>query len=128
MGYVGGALKDILEYAIVVAVQASRERRPTAPPRTPVEQLVVGARASDHGESGIGPQVALRAEAPWRTDGCQQQRDTHGPEVGDRLEHPEGRITFRFGHHGRFGLLALSPKHIELSVQGLGTEPSTLLR
>ena len=69
-GYVGGAPKDILEYTIVVAVKPSRERRAAPPPGTPVEQLIVGTRACDDSESGIGPQVALRAEAPRRTHGC----------------------------------------------------------
>ena len=33
-GYVGGALKDILEHAIVVGVQPSRERRAADSPQT----------------------------------------------------------------------------------------------
>ena len=124
----GGSLEHLLEHRVMIAVQPAGHRWPPASDRPAVDDVVVRARPANHRKPGVGPQVSLGPKSPGCLHFGQHQRHTDRPEERDRSQQSPGGIATGLGQHGRLGLWAQLPQHIELGIEYLGPKPHPTLR
>ena len=98
----GCTLEHVLDHAIVMAIEPARHRSPPPSHGSTVLDVILGGRARDDGQAGIGPEMPLRAKPPRRLPCREQQCHADWASERNRAQHPPRGITPGLGEHRRF--------------------------
>lgn len=121
----GGALENVLEDPVVIAIQSARERRPSTPADRAGHDFIVRARVRDHAQTDVWPEVALPAEPKWSANNRDDLRHAHRPEERNRPKNSKSGMPSCLGDHRRFGFSAERQQRVQLREQGFGPQPYT---
>ena len=96
-GRQGGALKDLLQLAVVLGVQTPDARGSLAADDLAADDLVLPGVARDQTQAGIRPQLPFGAKAKRGAQESQQESGPHRPDARHGAEEGVSRITSGFG-------------------------------
>src|SRR5205823_11035819 len=86
-GRQGGALKDLLQLAVVLGVQTPDARGSLAADDLAADDLVLPGVARDQTQAGIRPQLPFGAKAKRGAQESQQESGPHRPDARRSEEH-----------------------------------------
>src|SRR6266511_841426 len=109
-----GALEDVLEDPVVIAIQATRERCSPTPANRTGHDLLVSARVSDHAETDVGPEATLPPESKRGPNDGDDLRHAHWSEKWNRPKDLPSRLPSCLGDHRLFGFAPERQQRVEL--------------
>ena len=92
-----------------------------APPKYSAGELLFAARAADHRQSAVRPQLPLGAKPVWGDDDGQKTRDPNRAQDRNGSKDPPRWPPPRFGHHDHLGLTPQRGDDVQLRQQVTGS-------
>src|SRR6266545_2880661 len=98
-----GALEDVLEDPVVIAIQPACERRSPTPANPAGHDLFVGTRVRDHAQADVRPEAPLPAEPKRGPNDGDDLGHAHWSEKWNRPKDLPSRLPSCLGDHRLFG-------------------------